>query len=236
MSDTEQATSIDANSFHEVRSPLSPSSLFKLLFRPKLFFADIKWLNKAPEILIVVWASGVTYTLGRIDTNIMRAELGHARAGWETLGPWLTESWLHFWAFTALVGIISGVIFWYLGGWWYRKRLNWSGARDADPALVRPVYMYQDFVLSAPAILITLLQTALFSSYQEAWETEEYWSSTILIFTFWACFTSYKAATTAFTLSKWKARTWFLILPIMIYLTVFGVIGTLYALFGGHST
>jgi hypothetical protein len=216
----------------EPASPLSPASLYALLFKPTKFFADPRALRKAPEVAIVAWTSGIAYAFGRIDKNIMQSELGRSPGGWSEFGPWLTESWLHYWGFALALGAVNALFLWFIGGWWYRKRLEWSGANAPQPDLVRPVYMYQDFVSSAPAVLATAIQTLLYASYAEAWAAEEYWSALLLVFPIWSCFTSYKAATTAWEVSKGKARFWFLVLPLLVYIFVFGLVGVLYAMLG----
>ncbi|HVS01119.1 MAG TPA: hypothetical protein VMW27_31165 [Thermoanaerobaculia bacterium] len=220
-----------------MRSPLSLPSLTSLLLAPTRFFASPAWLQKTPQIFLVLWLSRIAYTLKRIDKEIFRAGISKPRPGWEDLGPWLTESWLHYWAFALVLGALNGLIFWLLGGWWFRKRLEWSGVAQPDPALVRPVYMYQDLVASGPSVLIAIVETLVYANYAEAWNAEEVWSSTVLIFLFWSCFTSYKAAITAFgESSKWKARLWFLILPIMVYVFAIGALGVFYGFFGSSAT
>ena len=211
------------------QSPLALTSIGHLLLRPRLFFSNVSALVKKPEALIVAWVSGIAYAIGRIDTNMMKADLGGARPGWQTLGPWLTDSWVNYWIFVLAFGVLNGWILWYFGGWWYRKRLQWSGVANADPIAVRATYVYQDLVQSGPTLLFTLGQTVFFQNYAEAWNAEEYLSMLLVVFIFWSCVTSYKAATTYADIG-WKARMWFLILPIALYVVALGVIGTLYAL------
>jgi hypothetical protein len=221
--------SIATNQSETLPSPLRPSSLVALLLRPREFFANIVALTKRPEAYLVAWITGTSYVMDRIDTNIMKAELGGTRSGWQAFGPWLSESWVHYWCFVLGVGILDGWTFWYIGGWWYRKRLNWSGDGKANPDRVRATYVYQDLVGSGPAILLVLVQTVVFANYGEAWRAEELWSSLIIVFIFWSCVTSYKAART-FDVVRWKARLWFLFLPIAVYIVGFGLVGALYAL------
>lgn len=212
-----------------VRSPLSPGSLKDLLFSPKAYFADPRWLEKTPEILVAGWVSGIAYAVGRIDVNLVRADLGRPRPGWEMFGAWLIESWVNFWLSVLILGALNGVFFWLVGGWWYRIRLKWCGASDVEPKTARAMYLYQDFVASAPVVLFTIVETWRFGSYQEVWTSEELWLSAPFIFVFWSCVTSYKAATSAFAVSRWKARVLFLILPVVIYLLAFGFVATLFA-------
>jgi hypothetical protein len=168
--------------------------------------------------------------MDRIDNKMMKAELGKSRSSWEAFGPWLTESWTHYWAFMLCIGLISGLFLWYFGGWWYRLRLKWSGATDIEKTIPRAIYIYQNFVAAVPIIIVTIIQTFVFSNYYEAWVADESWSSVAIIFIFWSCITSYIAASTLFNLTKWKARLWFLILPISIYCIAFGAIAAIYVM------
>lgn len=215
-----------------VGSPLSPASLADLFFRPSRFFLSTDWLQKVPELMLVVWISGIVYTIDRFDRSQIRAELGVRQGGLQSVFSWLTESWINYWLCVLVIGALNGWILWYLGGWWYRKRLDWAGAVDPSPEKARVVYMYQDLVSSGPALIYTLAQTIVYSSYLEAWNATELWSMTLLIFVLWSCVISYKAATSAFELSKSKARIWFLILPMLLYIVSLGLLIVLFAISG----
>ncbi|OYY50022.1 MAG: hypothetical protein B7X95_00660 [Methylophilaceae bacterium 17-44-8] len=216
-------------------SPLSPSQLVDLYFRPKKYFSNTHDLDHQSALFISAGLMGIAGAMGRIDKKIIQAELGHASKGWESTASWLLSSWLNYWLVVVAAGLIGAVFLWYIGGWWYKVRLNWSGAVEPSSILARRVYTLQELVLAGPTVLLTLIQTALFSNYLEAWRADEFWSSSILLFAFWSCWTSYVAVTTTFQVSKLKARIWFLVLPILLYVVVLGVIGTLYSIFGGNT-
>jgi hypothetical protein len=233
MTDSASAAAVPLQT--AVRSPLSLLAVIDLFCRPSRFFANSTLLTKTPEVLLVAWISGVAYVLGKIDFRLMQSELGSSSSTVRTqLTEWLTSSWTQYWFFAIALGALNAWILWYLAGWWYRKRLEWSGAVNPAPQLVRPLYMYQDLVMSAPAVLITVAETIVYRNYAEAWVAESWWALFAIVFVFWSCATSYKAATTAFTLSKWKARLWFLFLPIAVYLVVVGLVSGLYMLAEGN--
>ncbi len=213
----------------DVCSPLSPASLVDLYFRPSAFFKNTQRLLRWPELLLVSWAIGVVDVLGRIDRKIMQSEFAPNGVNAASL-EWITKSWLGYWATALMVGAVSAGILWYLGGWWYRLRLEWSGASDVPRRTARSMWAYQSLVMAGPMLTIACVQTLAFPSYEVAWRADEFWSSVALIFAFWSCITSYKAVTSVFPLSLWKARFWFLILPIVVYLASMGVIAWLYAL------
>jgi hypothetical protein len=210
-------------------SPLSLLGWRDLFLKPSRFFARGPQLTKRPEALFVGWTAGISYCINRIDTNVIKAQLGVGRS--DQVAAALTESWLAFWFFVLLAAFPSGWIIWHLAGWWYRKRLEWSGAVRPHRELARSVYAYQNLVQAVPGIILVLIYTAVFRNYGEAWNSDEMWSSFVLVFVIWSCFTSYFAALTVFHTSRGRAALWFLALPIVLYTFAFGVIGIIFTLF-----
>jgi hypothetical protein len=146
------------------------------------------------------------------------------------------SSWPTYWIYVLIAGTLGAGIYWFVGGWWYKKRLQWSGAPDASPSVARRVYAYQDMVVSAPVVLITAIQTFLFANYREAWQAAPLWSGACVVFAFWSCWTSYAAAMTAFPVVKRKAMLWCIGLPVLYYFAVLGLFAALYALFGAGAS
>jgi len=214
-------------------SPLWPQHLVDIFLRPRNFFSSQLTLGKTPYILLVTWIYGMAHTIDRIDQNLLRAELGRPRPGWNILSSYILESWIYYWAFLLGFGALSGLIIWYVGGWWFQVRLRWAGAKDADRILARLVYIYSSFVMAGPIVLLALIQSFLFANYREAWNAEESWSMITLIFPFWSCVSSYCGVTTLFSVKKFKTLMWFVILPSIFYVLALGVIATLLLLFRG---
>lgn len=214
---------------HPGDAPLWPKHLVDIFIRPTRFFSSQLALGKTPYVVVVTWCFGIAHTMDRIDQYMLRAELGRPRPGWEHLAPLITESWLGYWAVVLVLGSISGFFLWWLGGWWYTVRLRWSGEREPDRTLARLVYVYSSFVWSGPIVIAALIMTAYFANYQEAWNADELYSVGLLIFPFWSLITSYRGATTLFNLSRGRARLWFVILPAIFYLVVFGFVAALVA-------
>ena len=149
--------------------PLSPGRLVDLYFRPRRYFSSIRELDHQSALLISSVLMGIAGAMGRIDQKIIQAELGHAAKGWESTASWLLSSWLNYWLVVIAAGATWAVFLWYLGGWWYKKRLLWSGAAAPSSRLARRVYALQELVLAMPTVLLALVQTVLFSNYYEAW-------------------------------------------------------------------
>jgi hypothetical protein len=209
--------------------PIWQELVIELFFKPRRFFADQVTLWKTRYVVAVCWIAGTAESIDRISQELMEADL---KGGVETMpaieffGPWPT-----YWAIVLVTGAISGLFLWWVGGWWYRVRLGWSGAKDADPRLARLVYIYSTFVYAAPLIIYTLVETTTYADAVEAYQSESLWPLFLLAFLFWSLVTSYKGVTTLFVVSPWRSRLWFLILPAILYFVAFGVIAVLFALF-----
>jgi hypothetical protein len=224
-----------AESSEHSTSPLSPTRLVDLFFRPRRYFSNVSGLDHPSALFIAASLMGIAGAMGRIDMMILQVELGRARRGWEHTASWLLSSWTHYWLAAILAGLVGAVFIWYLGGWWYRLRLQWSGAAAPSAHSARRVFTMQEFVIAGPTVILALAQTAQYANYDEAIQAGDFWSLSIVVFAFWSCWTSYVAATTAFSISKARARLWFLGLPALVYIIVFGVVGTVVTLFTGNA-
>jgi hypothetical protein len=134
------------------------------------------------------------------------------------------------------MGLIGAVSLWYLGGWWYNLRVRWSGVPSHDKRQGRLIYIYSGLVEALPSLSYALLATAIYANYQAAWDAEELWSSLLLVFPFWSVVVSYRGVRTSFPVKPWPARLWFLILPSLMYVFAFGLLGVAYALLTNDSS
>jgi hypothetical protein len=214
-------------------SPFWPQHLRDLFFRPRRFFSGQLALGKTPYLVLVTWCYGISSAIDRIDRELLRVELGRARPSWERLGPMITESWLGFWLWVLLAGALGGIFIWWVGGWWFRVRLEWSGALEPDKRLARLVFVYSSFVATGPAVALAVGYSLVYPSYAAAFAADEPYSALFLIFPFWSLISSYLGVRTLFEASRWKARVWFVILPGILYLLLFGVVALLLSLAGG---
>jgi len=184
-------------------------------------------LTAAGNIFIAMWLYGIASAMDRIEINMVKAE---NRTGLENLPSYLdsiTQSWMIYWAFVLGVGLFSGALMLYIGGWWYRVRLGWSGHKDADKGLARAVYVFASLVWALPMVLVVLADTLTYSNFIEYYNADAPWQTVMIVFPFWAVVASYKGATARFQLKKIPGMIWFLILPIIIYIVVMGTLITL---------
>ncbi|MBF0382814.1 MAG: hypothetical protein HQL69_17475 [Magnetococcales bacterium] len=129
------------------------------------------------------------------------------------------ESWVGYWSGVLLFGAIGGLFLWWIGGWWYKIRIKWSGHRDPDSRIARLVYVYSSFTRAGPTVVSIVFLSLFFDHYLDYWQNPDFnLSPFLMIFPFWSLATSYIGVTTCFEVSKTKARIWFLILPVTFYL------------------
>jgi hypothetical protein len=164
----------------------------------------------------------------RIDTRIMQAELRNDPARWQALES-LIGTWPRLWAFVLGGGSVAGALFWWLGGWWCRVRLRWSGATSPNKRLPRLLLIYSSFVFAGPAVLALAAQTLLYPSYLAAYEAESAFSILVMLMLFWSLFTTYKGAIALYPVSRGRAQLWFVVLPGIFYFLVLGGFAFLYS-------
>jgi hypothetical protein len=206
-----------------------PQRLVSLLLTPRVFFSHPDLMRDRLGIIIAAALVGITNAMGRLDQNLSKADIRQQQA-LDGFTRWATSSWLQYWVIVILTGLVSAVLSWYIGGWFYRKRLEWSGAGEVEPDDARSLSVLQDMVWVLPMVLMAVIQTLSYANYAEAWEATTTVSAMMMVFVFWSCWTSYCAATTVYTLKKTQARFWFLILPAIFYVVILGVFGMLYAM------
>ena len=117
------------------------SRIVALFITPSRFFARFDDLAQPLILLVATLCLGVASMVDRIEQHILRAEMGQGVSGWSELSPWLLHSWSRLWIALLLFGALNVPLFWYLGGWWYRLRLRWSGATAPDSLRPRLLFV-----------------------------------------------------------------------------------------------
>lgn len=227
-------TPMSASSVPTDGSPVSGlRHLADLYLRPRRFFGEVPRGRSSAAALAAAYAVGVAVSLGRVDRVFMQQDLGRPGSPFSDA---VADSWLVFWGVVLGAGLLSAVLSWYLGGWWYRVRLRWSGMRDAGREDARLLFVYSHLVHALPSVLYAAVCTVLFDSYGSAWASDEIWSAALLIFPFWGIATSYRGLTLWYAPQRRAlARLWFVILPAVVYVVAFGLIVVLYSLLTGGA-
>jgi hypothetical protein len=211
-------------------SSLAPARLLELLLTPRTYFANRGFLQDQRAVMIAAYVAGVSGAIDRIDQKMVRLDLRGQTGSADAFISWIAESWLHYWTLALGAGLISAAFIWHLGGWWFKKRVHWSGAADATPHDARRVNILQQLVFTGPAVALGVAQTVLYQNYGEAWNSDSLTGMLVVAMLLWSCWTAYCGVTTVFPVKKSKARIWFLILPVIFYLMVLGVFTALYAM------
>ncbi len=198
--------------------------LWYLYFKPALFFEHFV-IDTIPFLTaLCAWSYGMAGVVDRIETKHMQGRLQVEQFGFD-------KGWVGYLLLVLLGGVFAGLLYYALGGWWYRKRLVWSGVADPDRLLVRRVYVYASQAWAVPVLLLTLLQSSFYGTPVEMLEGDGSWVDligfAIIPFLFWSVYISYRGAKQVFGLPNLgRGRLWFLYLPGAIYfvLVVFFIV------------
>jgi hypothetical protein len=198
-------------------------NLLLLFIRPRRFWENTAYDNSPWLALLIIWCLGISYNLGRISHRFMKGEIGLTQ---EALPNIILQSWPILWAIILFSGAFSGILVWWIGGGWYRIRLDlasderraeFPGGRSAYQRLARVVYSYSGFVTAGPQVFYLLLCTMIYPNYQAAYQANSVFDLPLVFLPFWAVWVSYLGVITLFPVKRWKATAWFLILPYTLY-------------------
>lgn len=81
-----------------------------LFFRPTLYFRNKEGFRSRIVLLLAVWIIGIVSVIDKIDDKIALDRIS------PSLQAALSSGWLSFWLIAAVLGIISGAFFWFVGG------------------------------------------------------------------------------------------------------------------------
>ena len=186
-----------------------------LILHPRHFFSHQFNKEKSPYLLLVILVFGISGVIDRMDKRFIqydrRGELDRLES---------VNHWLDYWAIAIAAGALSGIIFYHLGGWFYNLRVRWSQG-NTDLATSRFIYLYSSFIAAFPTVLGAIGLT--FSSpapyVPNAEETISEWMTFFLLMglLYYSVYVSYVGVTTLLNPHKWRARIWFLILPMALY-------------------
>lgn len=181
--------------------------LHYLFFRPRRFFQHFV---VEPTPLLTAFCAWTCGAAEAIDQYQQRAFSGSA-AG-------VDLGWAAFWGTVAATGAFAGVLYFVIGGWWYRVRLSWSGAVDVDRRLATRVYLFASQVYALPAVMATLADTRTYPDPTTAAVGDpHWWHLVVLVCLVWSVYVSYAGVRTAFVVRRGLAMLWFLILPVLFY-------------------
>lgn len=203
----------------EPSRPSGKKWLYYLFFRPRRFFTHFV-LEPVPMLTgLACYVFGVANVIDNIETRMMRAEL----SGRSSLAE-AARSWPVYWTICLLVGVVSAAMIYWIGGWWYHRRLLMCGAQEPERALTQRVYVFASLVWAFPVVMYTLWETGTYASPRAAMSGDDVGGLAILGFLFWSLATSYFGVVTAFTVRRGLALLWFVALPAVVYVMIFSAV------------
>ncbi len=121
-------------------------------------------------------------------------------------------TWVEYWVAVLKVSVYAGPLRWYFGRAWYRVRLGYAGALSVDVGRANGLFAISELVMVVPIVLVTILHSIAWPS-----PIEQPFGPILLVSMGWSLFVSYRGACAAFSLSVWRARAWFLVVPSLLY-------------------
>ena len=209
-------------------SPFSPGYLTRIFLDARWFFSPEAALGKQVNLAITCWIIGTSIAITRLEQQLIRAELGTSNLNLNLFE--LILQWHIFWPLALALGLLGGWVFWFIGGWWFRLRIKFSGAPNPDPRMSRLVMVYAGLVSAIPHLAFVLWWTLIFENYLTAYAQDFVLTLVLYSLSFWELFSAYRGVRTLFAVDRWRARLWFIILPALLYLTTFGLVALIFAL------
>lgn len=178
-------------------------------------------------VVIAAWLLGVAHTIERTGSRLSMAMMAEFVAQPDALAGrpsvafarYISDSWLSFAAWCGTMGIVGGVLHWYLGGWLYRVRLRLCGVSLDTPEPARCAVVYAGLFWSVPFILYHLLMVPWFGSYAAAFEVMLI-DVVRLPFLAVSTLVSFFVALLHFRAPPLRAAVWFLVLPMFFLIGV----------------
>jgi hypothetical protein len=204
------------------RPPQSALWLVYLFFRPRRFFEYMSHFVTRYTVVYTAYLYGLAAAIDNFQLEMTKGDFtGKERPLAELIGG----SWSNFWALTLISGLIHAIMYYGVGGWWYRQRLKWCSVPDPDPAEARRVYVFASLVWALPAVIFAAAATARTATPQAAEESTGWGEMVVLLVAlFWSYYVSYRGTRTVFQAAPWRARLWFVILPAGLQVAVLGAV------------
>lgn len=200
-----------------------------LLFKPAAFFKKSLYSNSdqpnyMPAIFIIF---SLGQGLDRIDRQFIKYDLKGQFESIEFL-----NNWPLYWTFATIGGLVGGYFLYLIGGWFFNLRLKWSKG-DSNIELSRHIYLYSGAISNGAILLISLLSMLVYEHPYEPFIEVPWWDiSTIillLIAIYYSVIVSYTGVKTLTNANNFRAKLWFLILPMLTYTLAYITVITLLA-------
>lgn len=183
-----------------------------LLFRPRACLRHFMMTDHQAVVGLMCWTLGAAAGIDRIQMKVLT---GSSVAN--------SLSWTMYWTLVALGGLIGGLLWALIRGWWFRKRLEWSGAMNPDRPLARRIFLFSVQIVAIPTIVMAIVEFLQHPSPVAAvHQADGWWYFLFIPLPFWSVWVSYRAATAAYVVRRAASIVWFLVVPGVFYLIGLG--------------
>lgn len=176
-----------------------------LVLKPKTFFHEyFNGYERPPYFPLMMIISSLGYGLDRVTKTA-------------TPGSFF-DNWISYWFVAIIAGSVGGLLWYWIGGWFYHKRLQWSRG-TTDIVTSRNLFLFSSAVSCIAIILVSLVSfvvkerpSAAVSIY-----TTVVMLIVLMIFHIYSVVVSYYGVTSVTDAEESRAKTWFLVIPVSIY-------------------
>lgn len=205
----------------------------ELIVNPKDIF--LKYLKgqqgHPPYFSALVAIYGIGSMIDQLQQQFLQYDV---KGDITTLEP--LNNWQTFWGASIIFGFVSGLISYYVGGWFFNIRLRLSKG-DSDLQTSRSIFLYSRVIFSFAILFIALIKTLTTPiPYYHKGEFTSWDLGFIMIaltFMYQSCYVGYIGVRTLTNADKTKSILWFIILPMFLYVfALFSLITLMYDIHG----
>lgn len=196
----------------QAAEPPRSTRLLHLLLRPRVFFQHLPRAHSVWFPIAAAWIAGVATAMEMVTAKIP------GKSGFETLD----SSWTTFWLVCLLGGVARGVIVYFVGGWWYRVLLRFSGERESNHLLARRVNVYAQQFAAVAVLAYMGWQTFAYPSPVVAANSGDFGWLFVIAAMLWSIYAGYVGAGVCFNTRPWPRRMLFGALPLALLVLSLG--------------
>lgn len=189
--------------------------LFALLFRPTRFMLAHAVHVRFSQVFVIMW---LTSAVAAIDQLEFRDLAGR------TQSAAVLNTWAGVWGTAIGVGLVRGMIWYWLGGLWFRARLYMCGVRRAPWEATGRVFAFLHFPATFAGFLYYVAASLTFDSFQDYLDSDDpIWFVLAFIpvgVVLYSSVIAYASVRGVFNAKRFWAIVWFLFLPLTLRLTV----------------
>ncbi len=194
---------------------------FDLFSKPKMFFTKnlTESTNKPRFFVLAFIIFGLGYGINQVDKQIARYELQGTLDNMSFI-----NSWISYWFSAIIVGLLVGMLSYYIGGWFFNVRVKWSKGTN-DIVKSRNIFVYSGVISSVVIIFTTIISSLLgdkpYDPYYDSYQWDIIAALLVLISVYYSIYVSYIGVITLMNADKYRSKLWFLILPIIFHTALY---------------